>query len=76
MREWRALTARCSVLGMTALCRFVGGAILCISTIALGVGEFAFAGAGAALSFVWLVAGQLAALIARTEQSPRQPPHE
>jgi len=57
---------------MTALCRFVGGAILFISTIALGVGEFAFAGAGAALSLVWLVAGQLAALIARTEPPDRQ----
>ena len=56
---------------MTGLCRSVGGAILCISTVALGVGEFAFAGAGAALSLVWLVAGQLAALIARTEPPDR-----
>jgi hypothetical protein len=56
---------------MTALCRFVGGLVLVSSTIALGVGEFAFAGAGAALSLVWLIAGQLAALIARTETPPR-----
>lgn len=61
---------------MAAFCRFVGGAILTISTIALGVGEYAFAGAGAALSLVWLLAGQVAVFIERTEQPPRQPPHE
>jgi hypothetical protein len=61
---------------MAALCRFVGGVILFASTIALGAGEYAFAGAGAALSLVWLLAGQFAVFIERTETPPRQPPHE
>jgi len=76
VRELPGADGRVSVLGMPALCRFVGGAVLCISTIALGVGEYAFAGAGAALSLVWLVAGQFAVFIERTEQPPRQPPPE
>ena len=56
---------------MASFCRFVGGLVLVSSTIALGVEQFAFAGAGAALALVWLIAGQLAALIARTEPPDR-----
>ena len=61
---------------MVSICRFIGGATLVIATIALGVGEYAFAGAGAALALVWLIAGQLALVIERTETPPRQPPRE
>ena len=48
---------------MTSFCRAVGGFVLVFSTVALGVREFAFAGAGALLALVWLIAGQLAAVI-------------
>jgi len=53
---------------MTSFCRAVGGFVLVFSTVALGVREFAFAGAGAVLALVWLIAGQLAAVIAATEK--------
>jgi hypothetical protein len=56
---------------MTALCRWVGGFVLVISTVALALEQFGFAAAGAALAFVWLIAGQLAAFTSR--QQPRDP---
>ena len=72
MREWRALTAPCSVLGMTDLPSdrltrrwargvffTVGVACLVGATIALIDGHAAGAGAGAALGIAWIVAGKL-----------------
>jgi hypothetical protein len=53
---------------MPSFCRAVGGFVLVFSTVALGVREFAFAGAGALLALVWLIAGQLAAVIDATER--------
>jgi hypothetical protein len=58
---------------MALLCRWVGGMLLAISTVALLVERADFALPGAALSLVWLIAGQLAASAAASRDRPRPP---
>ena len=57
---------------MASFCRAIGGFVLVFATVALGVREFAFAGAGALLALVWLIAGQFAVVIDAAEKRREQ----
>jgi hypothetical protein len=60
---------------MASFCRWVGGFVLVIGTIALMVPDYAGAAACAALAFVWFIAGQFAEFTARQRRRD-QPSHQ
>ena len=55
---------------MAGVCRFVGGACLVLATVMWAGKVYAAAASGAVLALVWLLAGQLAAVIGRA--NPRE----
>lgn len=60
---------------MPSFCRFVGGLLLVFATAGYLFQAFEWTVPGAALAFVWLVAGQLAEVIEREQRQRDRPPH-
>lgn len=60
---------------MASFCRFAGGFVLVFATAAYLMQAFQWTVPGAALAFVWLIAGQLADAIERDQRQRDRPPH-
>lgn len=55
---------------MASTCRFIGGFVLVLATVAFALDQLRWVVPGAALAFVWLIAGQLAAVTAKAAPPP------